>query len=191
METNRNSEHRIQRISQAIGLLLEDVEQEKNNIKYQNTRDDDKIDVDKIIDEYNNNILMMLDKERGIFLKSDRAFLKFLRHFVENQNTKEKQKQILKYWFFAIVMLGFLILISTPIVLIVSIKDMTQITAIISVLSILIELVVAIMVLPQIIAEYLFNKEEDKMMMQIIESMQQYNNAKHKYISKFENDKNK
>lgn len=29
------------------------------------------------------------------------------------------------------------------------------------------------------------------MMMQIIESMQQYNNAKHKYISKFENDKNK
>jgi hypothetical protein len=44
----------------------------------------------------------------------------------------------------------------------------------------LIELVSAIIVLPKIIAEYLFNKEEDSNMMQIIKSMQEYNEKKRK-----------
>ena len=49
-------------------------------------------------------------------------------------------------------------------------------------ISVLIELVSAIIVLPKIIAEYLFNKEEDRNMTEIIKSMQNYNEKKHDHF---------
>lgn len=81
-------------------------------------------------------------------------------------------------------MLGFLALLLTPMILIISLKSLSQITAIVSLVSILFELVSAIIILPKIIAEYLFNKQEDEKLLQIIESMQKYNQDKHNYISK-------
>ena len=143
------------------------------------------IDVENIITTSNNNsIENLLRHERDIFISTDKTFLIFLNNFVKTQNDKEQQKTILKEQFFYIVMLGFLALLLTPMILIISLKSLSQITAIVSLVSILFELVSAIIILPKIIAEYLFNKQEDEKLLQIIESMQKYNQDKHNYISK-------
>lgn len=143
------------------------------------------IDVENIITTSNNNsIENLLRHERDIFISTDKTFLIFLNNFVKTQNDKEQQKTILKEQFFYIVMLGFLALLLTPMILIISLKSLSQITAIVSLVSILFELVSAIIILPKIIAEYLFNKQEDEKLLQIIESMQKYNQEKHNYISK-------
>ena len=138
------------------------------------------IDVENIITTSNNNsIENLLRHERDIFISTDKTFLIFLNNFVKTQNDKEQQKTILKEQFFYIVMLGFLALLLTPMILIISLKSLSQITAIVSLVSILFELVSAIIILPKIIAEYLFNKQEDEKLLQIIESMQKYNQDKH------------
>ena len=116
-------------------------------------------------------------------MNMDEYFLIFLSNFVKTQNEKEQQKTIFKEQFFWIVMIGFLSLLLTPMILIISLKSLSQITAVVSLVTIFFELVSAIIVLPKIIAEYLFNKQEDEKLMQIIESMQKYNQDKQKHIN--------
>ena len=60
----------------------------------------------------------------------------------------------------------------------------SDITVIISFVTALIEVVSAIIVLPKIIAKYLFDPEEDRHLIHIIRSMQQYNEKKHRHIDK-------
>lgn len=174
------------KFEKALQFLLEE-ESKKNSEKLTtyNSSQDNNIDVDDLINTSNNNsIIDLLNRERDIFINTDEAFFTFLSNFVKTQNDKEQQKTILKEQFFWIVMIGFLSLLLTPIILIISLKSLSQITAIVSLVSVLFELVSAIIVLPKIIAEYLFNKQEDEKLLQIIESMQKYNQEKHNYISK-------
>lgn len=81
-------------------------------------------------------------------------------------------------------MLGFFILLITPVMLIIHSNRFSETSMIVAMISVLIELVSAIIVLPKIIAEYLFNKEEDKNMMEIIKSMQNYNEKKHEHFER-------
>ncbi len=172
-----------EKINKALEQIIEEVEnsdEETDNIENGRT---DEVDVEKIINKNNTHFRNLLNEEQNIFLDTDKEFLKFLRNFVENQKAKENQKTILMGVFFAIVMLGFFVLIITPLALVSNLSNINQITAIVSMIAILIELVSAIIILPEIIAKYLFNKEEDSQLMQIIESMQRYNQKKHDYIS--------
>jgi predicted PurR-regulated permease PerM len=85
---------------------------------------------------------------------------------------------------FGLIMAGFFTLLITPLVIVLKSKGITTGALITALLTTLVELVSAIIVLPKIIAEYLFNKEEDKNMMEIIKSMQTYNEKKQDYIER-------
>jgi hypothetical protein len=58
------------------------------------------------------------------------------------------------------------------------INGVSDAKTIVAIGGMLIEGITAILVLPKIIAEYLFNKEEEKHRMEIIQSMQAYNDHK-------------
>ena len=120
--------------------------------------------------------------ETSSYIRFDKEFRKFLKHYVRQQKKKEFQKLVLKGFFFGIIMLGFVILLATPMVIMLFCAEKSSSVLITSLIASLIELVSAIIVLPKIIAEYLFNKEEDKNMMEIIKYMQRYNEKKHHYI---------
>lgn len=187
-ENLQNDETTEQKITEAIGILLQDVENKAEELEEDYEPQVSVLDVEDIISDHRLRIIEMLNEESAIFIKTDKQFLDFLTNFVITQDKKEVQKLDFKERFFSIVMIGFLILLVTPFALILSIKDMSQTTAVVSMIAVLIELVSAIIVLPQIIAEYLFNKKEDEKLMQIIETMQDYNQNRHAYISKFNDD---
>ena len=124
----------------------------------------------------------LLNEERNSYMQIDSEFREFLSDFVDLQHYKERQKLHFKALFFWIIMLGFLVLFLLPGVIILWAGKLSELTMAVALVSSLIELVSAIIILPKIIAEYLFNKEEDKNMMEIIKSMQEYNERKHEHI---------
>ncbi len=130
-----------------------------------------------------NSSLYFIRQEEESYFQFDKEFLSFLNNFVSIQKKKEIQKLWLKGFFFACIMLGFFVLIVTPCIIVLYAADLSEISVIVAMVSVLVELVSAIIVLPKIIAEYLFNKEEDKNMMEIIKSMQNYNERKHDHLS--------
>lgn len=131
-----------------------------------------------------NSAAKFRDEERKNYLEVDIQFKKFLSNFVANQNKKDTQKRRLKGFFFAIIMLSFFILMISPILVFYLIvkTPISDTSAIVAIISVLIELVSAILILPKIIAEYLFDKEEDKNMMDLIKNMQDYNEKKHSHF---------
>lgn len=180
MPTSKNNGAEI-----ALKIFLEE-EKQKNpdDSSAYTSSNNNNIDVENIINTSNNNNReSFLKHEQDFSMNMDEYFLIFLSNFVKTQNEKEQQKTIFKEQFFWIVMIGFLSLLLTPMILIISLKSLSQITAVVSLVTIFFELVSAIIVLPKIIAEYLFNKQEDEKLMQIIESMQKYNQDKQKHIN--------
>lgn len=131
-----------------------------------------------------------INREKDSYIKIDQEFNRFLHNFVDIEEKKEKQKLNLKDQFFWFIMLGFLALMLTPLIIVIVGRNMSSTSMIVSLITALIELVSAIIVLPKIIAEYLFNKEEDANMIQIIKNMQEYNEKKHEYIEKNHEDDN-
>ena len=125
-----------------------------------------------------------INREKDSYIKIDQEFKRFLHNFVNIEEKKEQQKLNLKDQFFWFIMIGFLALMLTPLIIVIVGRNMSNASMIVSLITALIELVSAIIVLPKIIAEYLFNKEEDANMIQIIKNMQEYNEKKHEYIEK-------
>lgn len=92
---------------------------------------------------------------------------------------REKAKRKLKYTFFTIIMFVFLILTISPILLIYHLSgSVSELTLIISFTGSIVELIIAIIKLPEIIAEYLFNKEEDKLYFDLINDLKDYHNSR-------------
>lgn len=129
-----------------------------------------------------------INREKDSYIKIDQEFNRFLHNFVDIEEKKENQKLDLKDQFFWFIMIGFFALMLTPLIIAIAGRNMSNIAMIVSLVTALIELVSAIIVLPKIIAEYLFNKEEDSNMVQIIRNMQEYNEKKHEYIEKKQKD---
>lgn len=173
----------INEAEKALQIFLEEEKQRtSDDFSVYTSSKTNNIDVENIITTSNNNDReSFLKHEQKFSINMDESFLLFLSNFVRTQNEKEQQKTVFKEQFFWIVMIGFLSLLLTPMILIISLKSLSQITAVVSLITIFFELVSAIIVLPKIIAEYLFNKQEDEKLMQIIESMQKYNQDKQKY----------
>lgn len=131
-----------------------------------------------------------INREKDSYIKIDQEFNRFLHNFVNIEEKKEQQKLNLKDQFFWFIMIGFLALMLTPLIIVIVGRNMSNASMIVSLITALIELVSAIIVLPKIIAEYLFNKEEDANMIQIIKNMQEYNEKKYEYIEKKQEDDN-
>lgn len=116
------------------------------------------------------------------YFDMDQLFQKYLNIFVDNAESDASVKKNLKIAFFIIVMIVLLVLVAMPfVVLLVVILNKIPISYsqfAIAVLSSTVEIITSLIVLPKIIAEYLFNKDEDKNKTDIIARMQKYNKNK-------------
>ncbi len=117
----------------------------------------------------------------------DKLFNYFLDAYTESFEDKSSQKIKLKKYFFILIMIIFFIIILMPVFVIIFFSQQNHLANfIVTIVGSFIELFTAFLVLPKIIAEYLFNKEEDNNMVTIIEKMQMYNleNIKEEYTNK-------
>lgn len=147
------------------------------------------------VDAYEDtNELEEINESENIFKEAQKAYSKvddnilaFIANFVENHNKAAKQNKWLKGIFFAITMCCFSLVIVTPIVLIIvlgifEIKD--NYIALTAIVSTVIEVLTTIIILPKIVAQYLFNKEEENSNIKIVELMQKYSETMHGYDTK-------
>ena len=136
--------------------------------------------VDEEISESEN----LFKEAKEAYNKIDDKLLDFIENFVVNQNAVAIQKKNLKNIFFWFTMISFALIVLTPIIclivlMVAKVKDYYIIFG--SIVAALIEVLTTVIVLPKIVAEYLFNKEEEKANIQIVELMQQYSDTMHGY----------
>ena len=97
------------------------------------------------------------------YFDMDQLFQKYLNIFVDNAESDASVKKNLKIAFFIIVMIVLLVLVAMPfVVLLVVILNKIPISYsqfAIAVLSSTVEIITSLIVLPKMIAEYLFNKD--------------------------------
>ena len=132
---------------------------------------------------------VFLEHERNSYLDMENKFVQLLSDIVERQRKREFQKSVFKAIFFGVVMLLFVALTITPIIVLLKFSPIVNnVSIIVALMASLAEMISAILILPNIIADYLFNKEEDKHSMEIIQDLRNYhdNRAKH-----FENKESK
>lgn len=110
--------------------------------------------------------------------KRDEHFNSLLLSFTDDYKRRSKTKNILKIIFFAIILFVLGILILTPIILIFVIP-IDNIPSIIAIITSIVEAFVAFLVLPKLIAEYLFDPKEDEKLVELIKNMQDYNTHQH------------
>ena len=122
-------------------------------------------------------------REIAAYISNEETFSRLLKNLVRTENIKEAQKKTFKSWFFIIVMFLFAGLFLAPIVLIILFKSLiTDYTIMAAIVASLIELISAIIILPNIIAEYLFNKDEDDNTVKLIELMKSYQQDKGNHL---------
>lgn len=110
------------------------------------------------------------------------VYTDILNSYKEQIDSSVKQKQLLKNIFFGVIIgimialtLAFLWSIFSALKVFASSQSAVEIAgAITTIISSFSTMIVSIFKLPQIIAEYLFNKEEDNLMSQIIHDIQKY-----------------
>ena len=125
---------------------------------------------------------VFLEHERNSYLDMENKFVQLLSDIVERQRKREFQKSVFKAIFFGVVMLLFVALTITPIIVLLKFSPIVNnVSIIVALMASLAEMISAILILPNIIADYLFNKEEDKHSMEIIQDLRNYheNRAKH------------
>lgn len=110
--------------------------------------------------------------------KRDEHFNSLLLSFIDDYKRRSKTKNILKIIFFGIILFILLVLIATPIVLIFIIA-IDNIPSIIAIITSIVEAFVAFLVLPKLIAQYLFDPKEDEKLVELIKHMQDYNTHQH------------
>lgn len=121
-------------------------------------------------------------------IEREKLFNDFLREYTSVFVQKSKQKKILKNIFFGCIMT---VLVGVPIVSFIFIAMANStIELIATILSSLAEFITAFIILPKIIAKYLFDKEEDKNLTNLIIKMQDYNLSSKNKGNKKDSDNN-
>lgn len=126
----------------------------------------------------------LFEEAKQSYNKVDDKLLEFIDNFVRNQNAASKQKKSLKQVFFIITMVLFSLIVLTPIIILVVMLcfGVNNYTAIFGTIFASVgEVLTTVIVLPRIVAEYLFNKEEENANIKIVELMQNYSNTIHGY----------
>lgn len=116
--------------------------------------------------------------------KVDDKLLDFIDNFVSNQDGAAKQKKRLKEIFFWFTMVCFAIIVLTPIacfIALIMLKVSNYIIVLGSITAAVVEVLTTVIILPKIVAEYLFNKEEENANIKIVEIMQKYSETIHGY----------
>ncbi|MFR1685967.1 MAG: hypothetical protein ACLSVX_02140 [Massilimicrobiota timonensis] len=126
-----------------------------------------------ISDDDLNNIL------KRTYGNTDKLLAEKLKNSFEILEKREKTKQFMKKCFFWIIMFIFCILTLSPIILFIFMYNrMNNLTFLISIIGSLVELTLGILILPKIIAQYLFNKDEDKLFFDLIKELKAYHDSK-------------
>lgn len=117
------------------------------------------------------------------FLKMEENLLNWANDIQKSFGRREKQKFWFKNIFFTLIMLLFAALVGTPIYVISKYPHLITTNSIIFIIvSSLLELISAILVLPRIIAEYLFSKSEEKSSTEMLNSIKEYHENRVKYF---------
>lgn len=129
----------------------------------------------------------LFNEAKKSYNKIDDKLFNFIGNFVVNQNNAAVQKKRLKNIFFWFTMIAFSIIIMTPIIcLVVLMRANIEEYYIVfgAITASLLEVLTTVIVLPKIVAEYLFNKEEENANIKIVELMQKYSDTLHGYDNK-------
>lgn len=119
------------------------------------------------------------DSVHQSYIDMDEAFLTYLINFNATVEKQESLKLCLKKQFFYFIMLFMGLVITFPYIMVYMFRDkVTDVTIITLSIASLAEILSAIIVLPKIIAKYLFNKKEEDNKIKIISDMQAYNKEK-------------
>lgn len=125
----------------------------------------------------------------------DTLFNDLLSEYINDFSLKSKSKRLFKQIFFYFVLtLIFIITVIIPSVtfcFFYNSGNLISVQFLIAMITSLIECLTTIMILPKIIARYLFNRVEDKNLVNIISNMQTYNSERHKIISETKLDQRK
>lgn len=117
------------------------------------------------------------DSQNDQIIKREKLFNQFLENYTNEYKNKSEQKRKLKDIFFVVILsiLG-VIVVGSMILLIVLLNLKLNISnIIITLISTSAEIITSLLILPKIIAEYLFDKEEEQHLNEIIGKMQEYN----------------
>jgi len=134
-------------------------------------------ETEKLISKDSQRINDLFNKS---YIKMDEKFIDYLEVFTDATRCGENAKlELKKAFFWMIMVIMFLLVASLCVVCILSVVfRSTDLKILAAVGSLFIESITAIIVLPKIIAEYLFNKEEEANRIEIIKAMQEYNDHK-------------
>ena len=95
------------------------------------------------------------------FQQTDRKLLETLTDTIELLKNRETQKSNFKKWFFIVIMTVFSVLCISPFLILFFFRSIiTNQSLIVTIIGTLTEILTAIIVLPKIIANYLFNLNE-------------------------------
>lgn len=117
------------------------------------------------------------DSQNNQIIRREKLFNQFLENYTNEYKNKSEQKRKLKDIFFVVILsiLG-IIVVGSMILLIVLLNLKLNISnIIITLISTSAEIITSLLILPKIIAEYLFDKEEEQHLNEIIGKMQEYN----------------
>ncbi len=128
----------------------------------------------------------------GAVTDRDKLFNDLLEAFCDDYKKRSKEKRSMKKWFcgsilsvFAILLLSVIIL---PVILVWS-GSFNTITFITSMAASVSGVISAVLALPKVIAEYLFDPKEDENFLELIKNMQEYNTLSHERLEHHTNSK--
>ena len=109
------------------------------------------------------------------YANRDRVYTKLLEKYIDRYNEKSRDNRAYKRRFFNCVMLvfGLVIVLSMAAILLLALKRAFQPADIATVAGAVAGSISAIIILPRIIAEHLFPKDEDQNMISLIQKMQE------------------
>ncbi len=127
----------------------------------------------------NDNILSEFKSTHGRIMNDHAAeYTNLLRRYIENSKTSATQKKWFKNVFFVVAM--WMLLASFVLFALISVSfsikkwEGIEITALTGLISALVGVLSLYIIIPEIIARYLFNEKEDDNMTKIVESVQKY-----------------
>lgn len=188
-KTNDNTENTPDTIHEDESTLYEGISQIEFDEWFDNLLDID-IDLD-IFDTIDLESESEVEESENLFKEAKNAYnkvddklLDFIGNFVVNQDNAAKQKKKLKDVFFWFTMISFVVIILTPIfcLIVLMLADVYEYYIVFGAITAsIVEVLTTIIVLPKIVAEYLFNKEEENANIKIVELMQKYSEMIHGY----------
>ena len=145
--------------------------------------DDSNIEKSNEIEKLNESKIDTLKCVLDNYQQTDRKLLETLTDTVDLLKNRETQKSRFKLWFFIIIMTVFVILCLSPFVILFLFRNIiTNQSLIVTIIGTLTEILTAIIVLPKIIANYLFNLNEDKEYFNLISDLKSYHEKQSRYI---------